>query len=252
MLKTSLERERAKYKQNKNPKISFPIATYNRERILIERTLPTILSQSYANTEVVIVGDGVDSQREKYIRNNINDNRVRFYNLRRRTRYPEDPFSFWCVAGYRARNVAARLATGDFHWWISDDDEIATDGVARFLDAAEEDNYSSEVYSGDIQNADGSVLTSSIASKDHKLDIDLTGIPALITKSYILKILKFNGFSYQNTVNKPCDYDLYARLIALNVKFKYTPSILAKINPALPEFGLHGSRAYVKHPELFR
>ena len=38
--------------------VSVPIATYDRIEVLIERTLPALLAQTYSNLEVIVVGDG--------------------------------------------------------------------------------------------------------------------------------------------------------------------------------------------------
>ena len=42
-----------------SPLITVCIPTYQRARILSERTLPTVLEQSYSNWEAVIVGDAL-------------------------------------------------------------------------------------------------------------------------------------------------------------------------------------------------
>ncbi|MCP2502095.1 MAG: hypothetical protein NCA08_11110 [Deltaproteobacteria bacterium] len=42
---------------DREPLVSVRIATYNRARILVERTIPSVLSQTYRNFEIMIVGD---------------------------------------------------------------------------------------------------------------------------------------------------------------------------------------------------
>jgi len=63
-----------------SPLVSVIIATYNRGRILVERTLPSIFSQSYQNFEVVIVGDHCPDNTPELLAK-MKDPRVRFYNL---------------------------------------------------------------------------------------------------------------------------------------------------------------------------
>ena len=40
-----------------NPLVSVVIPTYNRGRILVERSLASVLNQTYSNLEVIVVGD---------------------------------------------------------------------------------------------------------------------------------------------------------------------------------------------------
>ena len=59
--KKLLADERKKHKLNQNtrvePLISVIIPTYNRALILTERTIPSVLRQSYQNFELLIIGD---------------------------------------------------------------------------------------------------------------------------------------------------------------------------------------------------
>ena len=72
--------------ENNNPLISIIIATYNRSEILLNRTLPSILKQSYTNYEVIIVGDKCIDETPQLL-NNYPDKRVYFLDLKRRQTY---------------------------------------------------------------------------------------------------------------------------------------------------------------------
>ena len=54
---TGLPRSICPSYQKPEPLISYCIATYNRGRLLAERSLRSILSQSYKSIEVIVVGD---------------------------------------------------------------------------------------------------------------------------------------------------------------------------------------------------
>ena len=91
---------RLRYKKRQledNPLVSIIIATYNRSQILINRTLPTVLSQTYNNIEVVIVGDHCIDNTPELLKD-YPDNRVRFFDLKKRGKYPKNiiVFTFHC------------------------------------------------------------------------------------------------------------------------------------------------------------
>ena len=65
---------------NKNPLVSVRIPTYNRGELLIKRTIPSVLNQTYQNFEIIIIGDHCTDNTETLVKN-IHDERIKFYNL---------------------------------------------------------------------------------------------------------------------------------------------------------------------------
>jgi hypothetical protein len=110
------------YRTMDNPLVSVTIPTYNRGKLLTERTLPSVLNQTYQNFEIVIVGDCCTDDTEERIAR-LNDPRIRFYNLPQRGPYPSDPILLWYVAGVPPMNRALDEARG---LWIAhlDDDDV--------------------------------------------------------------------------------------------------------------------------------
>lgn len=104
------------------PLVSVCIATFNRARLLTERAIPSVLAQTYANFELIVVGDGCTDDTAERVAD-ISDPRVRFVNLPERGDYPADPALRWMVAGTAAINAALRLSRGDFVTHLDDDDE---------------------------------------------------------------------------------------------------------------------------------
>ncbi len=132
LLKSSLEvspeliKEFNEWKARKpvpeNPLVSVCIATYNRARLLTERSIPSILNQTYNNLELIVVGDGCTDETEELV-SGIRDPRLKFINLPERGLYPEEPLRRWLVAGTQAINKAMSLAVGDYVTHLDDDDE---------------------------------------------------------------------------------------------------------------------------------
>lgn len=119
------------------PLVSICIATYNRARLLVERSLRSALAQDYSNLEIVIVGDGCTDETEELIAK-ISDERLRFVNRPQRGDYPEDPVLRWMVAGTAATNHAIELARGDFITHLDDDDEHPSDRVSKLVQFIQE------------------------------------------------------------------------------------------------------------------
>ena len=115
------------------PLVSICIATYNRARLLLDRSLHACLNQSYRNIEVIVVGDCCTDDTEELMAQ-ISDPRVRFVNLKQRGDYPADPKLRWMVAGTAAVNHALTLARGDFITHLDDDDEHSPDRTENLLE----------------------------------------------------------------------------------------------------------------------
>lgn len=114
------------------PLITVCIATYNRGQLLTERTIPSVLQQTYRNLEVIVVGDCCqDDTAERIAR--IEDPRLRFVNLPERGNYPDDPNLRWMVAGSTPMNHALSLAQGDFITHLDDDDRYPLDRLEKLL-----------------------------------------------------------------------------------------------------------------------
>lgn len=135
----ALEREFSDWKQRSDvpaePLISVCIATYNRARLLTERSIPSVLAQSYRNIEVIVVGDACTDDTADRVAA-LADDRVRFINLAERGEYPTDPELRWMVAGTVPINHALRLARGDFITHLDDDDEYLPHRLECLVDFA--------------------------------------------------------------------------------------------------------------------
>ncbi len=114
------------------PLVSVCIATYNRAQLLVERSLASVLSQTYRNLEVIVIGDGcTDDTAERIGR--IEDSRLRFENLPERGGYPDDPHLRWMVAGTTPVLRALEIARGDFITHLDDDDRFPEERLEKLV-----------------------------------------------------------------------------------------------------------------------
>jgi hypothetical protein len=76
------------------PLVSVVIPTFDRARLLVERSIPSVLAQTYQNFEVIVVGDAA-SDRVREAVEGFGDERIRFTNLDYRGPYPDDEIARW-------------------------------------------------------------------------------------------------------------------------------------------------------------
>jgi hypothetical protein len=117
------------------PLVSVVIATYDNFELLGERSLPSVLAQTYANFEVVVVGDQAPEEAAEIVAG-FGDDRLTFHNLNRRGPYPSDPEAFWHVAGIPPYNEAVRRARGRWIAPLGDDDAFRPHHIEALLGLA--------------------------------------------------------------------------------------------------------------------
>jgi hypothetical protein len=118
-----------------DPLVSVIIPTYNRGRLLVERSLASVLAQTHRNLDVVVVGDCATPETVEAM-SSVTDPRVRFENLPVRGPRPPEPERAWQTSGSRPFNVGLTLARGSWIAIQADDDEFTPDHVEVLLAAA--------------------------------------------------------------------------------------------------------------------
>ena len=217
------------------PLVSIPLATFDRAGIVLERTLPALIEQTYERIEVVLVGDGCPPEVADRLAA-FRHPKVRFRNLRRRSSYPSDPVHRWMVAGSRPRDVGARLATGDALVWMSDDDVLYPDAVEKLLTAlltndAEVALGGTDIASGlEVRAGGGAPLLGPPASK------------VWMARTF-LRRFRWSRTSWMKHWNRPCDLDLFARMQHAGVRFVATDDPICIVLP-VEGTDLHGSAAW--------
>lgn len=119
--------------------VSAVLSTYDRNDLLLERSLASVRRQTYSVAEIIIVNDGMMGEKLDDLESRIDalkDGRIRLFTIPRQS-YPEDPQERWCVLGLNARNHALDQAGGDWVAPLDDDDEWTDDHVEVLIDAVQ-------------------------------------------------------------------------------------------------------------------
>jgi glycosyltransferase involved in cell wall biosynthesis len=191
--------------------VSIITPTYNRPRLLIERALPSVLAQTYADWEWIVVGDGTD-QATCDAMAAVADPRVRFTNLPH-AEYPEDPEARWCVMGVPAINYGLDSARGEWVSVLADDDALPPDAIEKML-----------AVSDDVDCVYG---------QTEVVEHGIYGKPGEWTDgAYILRAslgYRYDFGSWKRGVI--ADYDLRSRLLR-EVRTRHLPEIVYRYWPA--------------------
>ena len=118
-----------------NPLVTVIIPTYNRGRIVAERSLASVVAQTYTNLEIIVVGDAATPETVQAVRS-VRDPRIRFVQMPERGPRPDDPERAWMMSGSRPYNHGLELARGQWIAPQADDDEFTPDHVEVLLAAA--------------------------------------------------------------------------------------------------------------------
>ena len=104
------------------PLISVVIPSYNRGVLLKERSIPSVLRQTYRNWEVIVVSDGPTNGHLREVVESFRDKRIRYAEIPRPDYDRLSRKERWFVAGAEARNHGLSLTRGELIAPLDDDD----------------------------------------------------------------------------------------------------------------------------------
>lgn len=235
LLKIARQRYEKRYRESDDePMVSVIIPTWNRGELLVSRTLPSVLNQSYSNLEIIVVGDCCTDNTADLIAS-MHDTRLHFYNLPERGKYPPDKKSLWQVAGSAPKNKGLELASGSWIAPLDDDDVFTPDHVESLLRYAQ---------TNDLELVYGKLMIEESAGKWKEKGVVNTQMSiqnsTMLFRSY-LRLFRsdINAWRYGLTV----DYQRTIRYRASGVRIGYLDKIVAlmPLRPGQVMIGLSAS-----------
>lgn len=226
LLRLARLRHQASYtNRNERPLISITIPTYDRGKLLVERTLPSIFRQTYENFEVIVAGDCcVDDTPE--ILASVKDPRFRFINLPKRTKYPDDTTLRWFVSGVAPSNYGIDVARGKWITYFDDDDIMAPDFLESLLEFAQSGDH--EFVAGLCEAEREGVL--SVQGRQQESKPEFGCHCTWMYRSY-LRFFKYNINSWRKSYNCPQDIDFQLRMKHAGVRMKSLDKVVSYIRP---------------------
>jgi glycosyltransferase involved in cell wall biosynthesis len=204
----------------KDPLVSVLIPTYNRAELLTERTIPSVLRQTYQNFEIIVIGDNCTDDTEERIKI-FNDKRIKFHNLSKRGEYPDDPHYKWMVAGVTPANKAIELSSGEWIAPLDDDDEFSDDHLEILLEYALERDY--ELVYGKVEMEIEPNEWKELGSYPLE-QAKISRMSALYHSK--LKFIKYNIDSWK--YSEPADWNMWKRMKEAGVKIGFVDKIVGK------------------------
>ncbi len=209
--------------QEIEPLVSVIIPTFNRAKIIIERTIPSVLNQDYKNWELIIIGDAMNEENCQTIINGINDKRIFFYNLKKRGRYPGRFGPLWYSAGTKPVNFGLRIARGSWICHLDDDDEFLSDHISSLLSLAKKTG-SEWVHGKVLFKPDAGDTRNPVVIGNEKPSFECISRISSIYHA-ALKTFRYNTNSWQ--YKYPGDWDLWERFLDMGVTHIHLPKIVS-------------------------
>ncbi len=128
-----------RWANDRKPLVSVVIPTWNRGELLAARTIPSVLTQTYPQLEIIIVGDCCTDNTAQLLAS-LNDPRIHFLNLPERGQYPSGKKALWQVAGSVPKNKGLDLCKGNWIAPLDDDDMFTPDHIESLLHYAQEND----------------------------------------------------------------------------------------------------------------
>ena len=136
------------------PLVTVITSTYRNWPLLRDRSIPSVLAQTYERWELIVVGDAAPDETRSVIES-FGDERIQFVNLPYRGPYPDDPRDAWQISGTTPWNTGLAAARGRWIATSADDDALRPGHIESLLARARSER--AEVPYGyiDMRSPDG-------------------------------------------------------------------------------------------------
>ena len=198
-------------------RFSIITVSYNSEKT-IERTIRSILAQTYTDFEYIIVDGASEDRTIDIVKNYEKD-------FQGKLQYKSEPDN----GIYDAMNKGISLAKGEIVGIVNSDDWLAPDALQNVDDALAESEYTNAVITGDIRYYynDGSNQIISYSPKDLKHYAKIWRIGVNHPATFVSRKLYCDYGLFDTNIKLQADGDLINRLYYYNVPFVFIKKVLS-------------------------
>jgi glycosyltransferase involved in cell wall biosynthesis len=207
---------------NKKPLVSVVISTLNTEKYLRD-AINSILSQTYANFELILINDGSTDHTEDIVQS-YKDFRIKYINNGENFGIP------------KSRNKGIRAATGKYIAVLDADDTAAKDRLkiqVKYLENKPEVAVCGSYYRAFSENR-STIIHQPLMPKQIKARLFFENPVGHSTALIRSRIFKDDNLYYDNSLKIAHDYDLWCR-----ISHKYN---IANLPFALINYRIHTSQ----------
>jgi glycosyltransferase involved in cell wall biosynthesis len=227
----------------KKPLISIYTPTYNRNKLLRERAIPSVLNQTYKNWEWIIVHEGYHDKDLGRIIQSYDDKRIRYYNIARHLPpHNYDNELQWLLGGTYPANYALDRVNGEWIARLDDDDIWSKDHLEKSFKFIIKENLDFITSQFIILKGNKGIYKD--CSKHEIIDkIDKIGCHS--SWFYSSKIqLRYDPECYKKEWNRVNDADFLERMFQKGFRYGFLEETLTciKVRPNEKEVGLKAVR----------
>lgn len=191
---------------NDSPIVTVTVNTYDRPDMLINRSLKSILSQTFTDFNVIVVGDGPPNSDTREAMASVEDSRITYFELPVNGPYSKNKTIFWYTACVNALNKGLELVTGKYTAHLDDDDEWLPEhleGTVGLLDSSDYD----VVYAKTIAHYPRPRVT-----KVHGAPPPM--VRGMVCHSSLVYKSHLNSIKYRLDITEPADWNRFSRIQA--------------------------------------
>jgi glycosyltransferase involved in cell wall biosynthesis len=233
-------------KDSSSPKVSIILPTFNRVSFLFERSIPSVLNQTYSNWELLVVSHGCTDDTDLRVqRLSKTDPRIKLINIKRnRLGYPPTAENHWLVGPVRPINAGLKKVTGDWIARIDDDDEWLPNHLESSIEIGKNPwiEFISSGYEVTNQGNTRVILPEG--------DPPIGGVQTWVYRSY-LAFFRSHLTSWRKSWNRVNDTDVAQRMRKAGVRITHHNNIGASIRPRIEGESI-GSKAYLENSNYYR
>jgi len=246
------------------PLISVIIPTWRRSDLLSSRALPSAVSQTYENLEILVVSDGQDQDARQAVAR-FSDARIRYLEVPGNIKRSPDPFVNWLIGPARAMNFGTRLCRGQWIAKLDEDDEWTAHSLSVRLRAALENcwelvtggskatEWGHEYDDPPLHMNSGYFADSTGRFGPNRVAGDNVKVGSTNTALYVgyLRFFTWDKDCWRKSHNRNNDLDFLVRLYNLKVRFGYLDETCVIRKPR-PGHETLGSSAALNSPNTYR